>query len=83
MQRATEFIWRAQHAELALLFSSEIAVPFYTTLGWIIVHGQVLCEQPGGVINYTQVAPEAPLMMLLPTEAKPSITSIDMRGLPW
>jgi hypothetical protein len=83
MQRATNFMWQDLQAELGLLLSSEMAVPFYKSLGWEVVNGPVLCEQPSGAINYTELMPRTPAMVLIPPGGKLSITSIDMCGLPW
>lgn len=57
MLRATEFIWQELQPDLALLFSSVMAVPFYRGLGWEAIYGPVLCEQPDGSISYTEVIP--------------------------
>ena len=84
MQHATDFIWQELRSELGLLLSSEMAVPFYISLGWQVFTGPLLCEQPGGTINYTEVVPHTtPAMALMPDDRKLSINAIDMCGLPW
>src|SRR3954451_18342849 len=53
MAHAHELMRSFADCEFALLFSSEMAVPFYEELGWRIIRGPVTCDQPGGPINYT------------------------------
>ena len=83
MERAREIV-RSRDVELALLFSSVMAVPFYEKLGWRKVAGPVFCDQPDGRIDYTARLPQAPVMALvLRPGLEPVRGPIDVRGLPW
>jgi GNAT superfamily N-acetyltransferase len=84
MARAHEVIRSLEDCEFALLFASVMAVPFYKELGWRVVSGPVFCEQPTGVVDYTQLLPTAPVMVLTRSPGDPLPKSpIDVRGLPW
>jgi GNAT superfamily N-acetyltransferase len=83
MARATRFIWEQVRPDMALLLSSEMAVPFYRSLGWKVLPGPVHCEQPGGRINYSERLPRAPAMVLLPGDGEPPKGPIDLSGLPF
>jgi GNAT superfamily N-acetyltransferase len=84
MEQAHELMRSFTDCELALLFSSVMAVPFYEALGWRAIPGPVTCDQPGGRINYTEALPTAPVMalQLRPSAELPS-GPIDACGLPW
>jgi GNAT superfamily N-acetyltransferase len=83
MERAHELM-RSLPCELALLFSSVMAVRFYESLGWRAIGGPVTCEQPGGAIDYTERLPTAPVMALVLREGVELPSGpIDVRGLPW
>jgi hypothetical protein len=83
MERAYELMRSFADCDVALLFSSVMAVPFYENLGWRPVAGPVTCEQPGGRINYTQALPPAPVMALgLRGSADPLHGPIHVSGLP-
>jgi aminoglycoside 2'-N-acetyltransferase I len=71
--------------DFGLLFSSEMAVPFYESLGWRRVSNPVTCEQPGGPIRYQDHIPaSAPVMARMPSSAAQMPTgTIDLLGLPW
>jgi aminoglycoside 2'-N-acetyltransferase I len=83
MNRAAGLIWKEVRPEMALLLSSEMAVSFYRRLGWDVVSGPVLCEQPGGRINYSERLPHAPAMVLLPPGGEAPEGPIDLCGLPF
>jgi GNAT superfamily N-acetyltransferase len=86
LERAHTFMWQDLKVELAILFSSRMAVPLYASLGWQVLTGPVWCEQPGGTINYTQLSPNDPPMVLPPPPTGGqawSIQEIDLCGLPW
>ena len=70
--------------EVAVLFSSVMAVPFYENTGWQAIQGPVTCEQPNGPINYTEALPNAPVMVLLlqPSAGLPD-GPIEVPGPPW
>jgi len=84
MERAHELMRSFPDCDFALLFSSVMAVPFYESLGWRAIPGPVMCDQPGGPINYTAALPTAPVMVLAlrPSVALPD-GPIDVQGLPW
>ena len=71
--------------DYAMLFSSEMAVPFYKDLGWQEVQGPVMCDQPEGRINYTTtLPPSAPVMMLMLRDLGALPTGpIEVHGFPW
>jgi GNAT superfamily N-acetyltransferase len=84
MKQAHELMRSFPDCEIAVLFSSEMAVPFYEDLGWRAIRGPVTCEQPSGPIDYTKALPTAPVMVL---ELRPSADLpsglVDVQGLPW
>lgn len=84
MERAHELMRSFSDCEIALLFSSVMAVPFYESLGWRTVRGPVTCDQPGGRIDYTETLPTAPVMALnlWGSETVPT-GPIDVPGFPW
>jgi aminoglycoside 2'-N-acetyltransferase I len=83
MQRATRFMWQDLGAEVGVLLSSKMAVPFYRGLGWEVFTGPVMCEQPSGVINYSELMPATPAMILASPGMPRSIKIINLCGLPW
>jgi GNAT superfamily N-acetyltransferase len=84
MERAQELMQSFADCELAVLFSSVMAVPFYEDLGWRTIGGPVTCDQPSGRIDYTEKLPTAPVMVLglRPSANLPS-GPVDVWGLPW
>ena len=82
LQRGMTFMLDELRVEMGLLLSSQMAVPLYQRLGWQIFDGPVLCEQPAGTLNYTELMPGHPPMVLLPAGGL-SRGTIDMCGLPW
>jgi GNAT superfamily N-acetyltransferase len=85
LERAHTFMWQDLHVELAILFSSHMAVPLYSGLGWQVMTGPVWCEQPSGTINYTELMPDDPPMVLPPPSqvGQLSMRAVAMCGLPW
>lgn len=84
MERAGELMQSFADVELAVLFSSVMAVSFYESLGWRAIRGPVTCDQPGGPIDYTETLPTAPVMVLgLRPSADLPAGPVDVRGLPW
>jgi len=83
MRRATDFILEDLRAELALLLSSEMAVPFYMSLGWQVAACPVLCEQPSGTLNLRAAFPHEPPMIYLTSGGQAPAKAIDLCGLPW
>ena len=84
MERAHELMQSFANVDFAVLFSSEMAVPFYVSLGWRAVLGPVTCEQPSGRISYTETLPTAPVMVLAlrPSGDWPD-GPVEVQGLPW
>jgi GNAT superfamily N-acetyltransferase len=83
MELAADFTWRELRPELALLLSSEMAVPFYLRLGWRIIEGPVYCTQPEGRLNWTARRPRNPAMVIVPAGVPPPPGPVDLCGLPW
>jgi aminoglycoside 2'-N-acetyltransferase I len=84
MLRAHTLMQSFAECELALLFSSVMAVPFYEALGWRTIEGPVTCEQPRGRIDYTATLPLAPIMVLpLRPDADLPSGAVEIDGLPW
>jgi GNAT superfamily N-acetyltransferase len=84
MERTHELIRSLAGCDFGLLFSSVMAVPFYESLGWQAVEGPVICEQPGGRINYTERLPMAPVMARMrDPRLRPPSSAIDVMGPPW
>lgn len=84
MERAHELMHSLEACDVALLFSSVMAVPFYESLGWQAIPGPVTCEQPGGAINYTETLPTAPVMVLaLRERAVLPAGPVRLHGFPW
>ena len=84
MEEAQELMRSFADCELALLFSSVMAVPFYESLGWRAIRGPVTCDQPTGRIDYTDTLPTAPVMVLaLRPSAHLPTGEVDVQGLPW
>jgi GNAT superfamily N-acetyltransferase len=83
MERATEFVWERLKPDLAILLSSVMAVPLYERLGWRSIEGPVFCEQTEGRVCYSEVIPEAPVMVLIPAGAEWPTGEIDLRGFPF
>jgi GNAT superfamily N-acetyltransferase len=79
---ASDVVCSQLGAEFALLFSSEMGVPLYTSLGWRPVAGPVVCAQPQGTLVWTQEIPSKPVLALACKGQVPE-GSIDVQGLPW
>ena len=84
MERAHELMRSFPGCEVALLFSTVMAVPFYEALGWRAIPGPVTCDQPDGPINYTEALPTAPVMAL-PLRPSADLPSgpLEAVGFPW
>ena len=83
MERATEFFLQELRPDFAILLSSVMAVPFYERLGWRSIDGPVFCEQPNGQVRYSEVLPEAPVMVFLPHGTDAPTGTIDLQGFPF
>ena len=78
METAAWFIQDKLKVEFGLLVCSEKMIPYYGKLGWRVVEGPMVFDQPNGKVTFTDVT------MVLPCNAKewPPGT-IDLCGLPW
>jgi len=83
MEQATNFIWQTLQPELALLISSEMAVPFYQALGWHALTGPVFCAQPEGTMNLSAALPKNLVMVMLPSGGRRPQGTVDLCGFPW
>jgi GNAT superfamily N-acetyltransferase len=83
MRAAIDFIWSDLRPDLAMLLSSEMAVPFYQSLGWRIISGPVYFDQPTGKQDLCEVLPERPAMVLLPEGRDLPRGAVDLCGLPF
>ena len=84
MERAHELMCSFEDCDIALLFSSVMAVPFYESLGWRAIRRAVTCEQPAGRIDYTAALPAAPVMAFaLRPSARLPAGDVHVHGLPW
>jgi len=83
MQLATDVLWQDRRVELGLLLSSEMAVPFYRSLGWEVIKGPVFCEGPdGGMAKYTERLSQCPAMVLIPAAGQMPVGTVDLCGFP-
>ena len=80
---ATDVVCSQLEAEFALLFSSEVGVPLYTSLGWRPVAGPVVCAQPQATLTWTQEFPSKPVLALACKGGDVPTGAIDVRGFPW
>ncbi len=78
MEKAAAFMDYELGVEFGLLLVDEATVPFYRRLGWELVPGPLVFDQPGGKVTFPD------LTMVLPFAGRewPQGT-IDLRGLPW
>jgi GNAT superfamily N-acetyltransferase len=83
MRAAADFIWSELRPDLAMLLSSEMAVPFYESLGWQIIARPVYFDQPTGKQDLCEVLPERPAMVLLPAGRELPRGAVDLCGLPF
>ena len=84
MERAQELMCSFCDCEIAVLFSSVMAVGFYERLGWQAIAGPVTVDQPGRRLDYTGALPTAPVMaQALRRDAVLPEGPVDVRGFPW
>ena len=78
MEKAAAFMDEELGVEFGLLLVDEATAPFYGRLGWELVPGPLVFDQPGGKVTFPD------LTMVLPFAGRkwPPGT-IDLRGLPW
>jgi ribosomal protein S18 acetylase RimI-like enzyme len=78
MEKATAFMDKKLGVEFGLLLVDEATEPFYRRLGWELVPGPLVFDQPGGKVTWHE------LTMVLPFgEREWPPGTIDLRGLPW
>jgi aminoglycoside 2'-N-acetyltransferase I len=82
VRSASRVVCDQLEAEFALLFSSEMGVTLYTSLGWRPVPGPVVCAQPQATLTWTQEFPSKPVLAL-PCKGEVPHGAIDVGGLPW
>ena len=78
MEKAAAFMEVELGVEFGLLLVDEATAPFSRRLGWELVPGPLMFDQPGGKATFPE------LTMVLPFAGRkwPPGT-IDLRGLPW
>jgi aminoglycoside 2'-N-acetyltransferase I len=64
--------------DFAMLFCEPHNVAFYAGRGWKPFKGEIYCEQPGGRVRFTAIAPYVYGLKRAPREG-----TIDLCGLPW
>jgi GNAT superfamily N-acetyltransferase len=83
LQAAAQFLCGELRVAFGLLFSSRMAVPLYERLGWRIIRGPVVFDQPGGKLSWTEEFPENPPMALPCRGEEIPEGPVDLCGLPW
>jgi aminoglycoside 2'-N-acetyltransferase I len=83
MQVAAEFMCGELGVAFGLLLSSRMAVPLYERLGWRVIQGTVVCDQPEGKLSWTEEFPDNPPMMLPCQGTEFPEGPVDLCGLPW
>ena len=78
MERAAVFMRDELKVEAGLLICSDQRVPYYGRLGWQVVAGSLLTDQPQGKVVMT-----VNTMALLWGERLWPAGPIDLCGLPW
>jgi GNAT superfamily N-acetyltransferase len=78
MGEAAEFSCGDLDAEFGLLICGQEKIPFYRKLGWEVVDGPLVFDQPEGKVTFEDV------VMVLPCKGQEWPTgTIDLCGLPW
>ena len=78
MEKAAAFMDEELGVEFGLLLVDEVTAPFYRRLGWELVPGPLVFDQPGGKATFPE------LTMVLPFAGRKWPPGpIDLRGLPW
>ena len=78
MARAAEFMRDQLAVDFGLLVCDHDRVPMYSRLGWEVVPGPLVIDQPQGKVTFTGVT------MVLPcVETVWRLGIIDLCGLPW
>lgn len=78
MKKVTAFICDELDVEFGLLICNEDVVPFYQRLGWEVVEGPLMFDQPSGKVTFEDVA-----MVLSCKGREWPEGAIDLCGLPW
>jgi GNAT superfamily N-acetyltransferase len=78
LERAAAFMREELQVAFGLLICGQNMMPFYSRLGWQVVDGPLVFDQPGGKVVFDDVT------MVLPCAGEdwPEGT-IDLCGLPW
>jgi GNAT superfamily N-acetyltransferase len=78
LEAATAFMRDELGTEFRLLMCDQEMIPFYSHLGWQVVEGPLVFDQPGGKVTFDEVT------MVLPcTKQEWPQGTIDLCGLPW
>ena len=78
MDKAAEYLSGELSVEFGLLICGQEMEPFYRRLGWEVVHGPLVFDQPAGRVTFDD------LVMVLPCQGRKWPTgTIDLCGLPW
>ena len=72
-------LFAKEEAAFAVLFCERRLSPFYARFDWRIFAGDVLVEQPGGIVRFTATRP----MVLDVVRPAPTAGILDLCGLPW
>ena len=78
MEKAADFMDDELGVEFGLLLCDQSTLPFYRRLGWELVPGPLVFDQPGGKVTF----PDLTMVLPFATRIWPQGT-IDLRGLPW
>ena len=78
MGKAAEFLCGDLGVEFGLLICGQEMMPFYHRLGWKVVKGPLVFDQPAGKVTF-----EDAVMVLPCTEQEWPAGTIDLCGLPW
>jgi len=78
MEKAAELMCGDLDVEFGLLICGQEMMPFYRRLGWKVVEGPLVFDQPAGKVTFEDI------VMVLPcTELEWPAGTIDLCGLPW
>jgi hypothetical protein len=78
MREAQRFMREEMGVDFGLLMCDEAMIPFYEGLGWRVVDGPLVYDQPGGKELFDDVVMVYPIA----EDAFPE-GEIDVQGYPW